>query len=88
MLLGDCYRNALGLAEEHGLASIAFPAISTGAFGYPLRLAARMAIGTVADKAGTLSVVRTVRFVLHDDAALQVHCEVLEEEEDRWKHSR
>ena len=88
VLLGDCYRNALGLAEEYGLTSIAFPALSTGAFGYPLRLAAQVAIKTVAQEARTLSVVQTVRFVLHDEAALQVHCEVLQEEEERWKHSR
>ncbi|MDP6374944.1 MAG: O-acetyl-ADP-ribose deacetylase [Pseudomonadales bacterium] len=39
-LLASCYRNALMLAEAHGLATIAFPAISTGAYGYPLKRAA------------------------------------------------
>jgi O-acetyl-ADP-ribose deacetylase (regulator of RNase III) len=42
-LLADCYRNALRLADEHGLRSIAFPAISTGAFGYPMEAAAEVA---------------------------------------------
>ncbi|MGZ6125885.1 MAG: O-acetyl-ADP-ribose deacetylase [Myxococcales bacterium] len=43
--LASCYRNALRLAKRHGLRSIAFPAISTGAYGYPLEEAARIAIG-------------------------------------------
>src|SRR5690348_16089894 len=46
-LLAGCYRNALGLAEQQGLRSIAFPAISTGVFGYPMEAAARVAIETV-----------------------------------------
>jgi O-acetyl-ADP-ribose deacetylase (regulator of RNase III) len=47
-LLADCYRNSLRLATEHGLASIAFPAISTGAYGYPREEAARVASEAVA----------------------------------------
>ena len=46
-LLASCYRVALGLAAEHGLASIAFPAISTGVYRFPLEPAARIAVGTV-----------------------------------------
>ena len=46
-LLATCYRNPLALAAEHGLRSIAFPAISTGAYGYPIEDAARIAIGEV-----------------------------------------
>ncbi|CAN0229748.1 unnamed protein product, partial [Chrysoparadoxa australica] len=46
-LLADCYRNALRLAEENELKSLAFPAISTGAFGYPLRAATEIAVATV-----------------------------------------
>jgi O-acetyl-ADP-ribose deacetylase len=42
--LASCYRNALRLAEKHGLKSIAFPAISTGAYGYPLEAATQIAI--------------------------------------------
>ncbi|MBU3057679.1 O-acetyl-ADP-ribose deacetylase [Pseudomonas indica] len=44
-LLAACYRNSLALAEAHGLASIAFPAISCGIYGYPLEQAAAIAIG-------------------------------------------
>jgi O-acetyl-ADP-ribose deacetylase (regulator of RNase III) len=46
-LLASCYRTALGLAGEHGLRSIAFPAISTGIYRFPLDRAARIAVGTV-----------------------------------------
>ena len=41
--LGDCYRNSLDLARTHGLRSIAFPAISTGVYGYPVEEAAKVA---------------------------------------------
>jgi O-acetyl-ADP-ribose deacetylase (regulator of RNase III) len=47
-LLASCYRTALDLAAEHKLASIAFPAISTGIYRFPADLAARIAVGTVA----------------------------------------
>src|SRR5262249_47123798 len=46
-LLASCYRTALALATEHGLASIAFPAISTGVYAFPAGRAARVAVGTV-----------------------------------------
>ena len=46
-LLESCYRNSLALARDHGLASIAFPAISTGVYGYPLARATGIAVETV-----------------------------------------
>src|SRR5580698_6670806 len=46
-LLAGCYRTALALAAEHGLASVAFPAISTGIYAFPADRAARIAVGTV-----------------------------------------
>lgn len=72
-LLASCYREALRLADEHGLTSIGFPAVSTGAFGYPMGQAAMVALEAVRDTAGELTSVRTVRFVLADESALSVH---------------
>ncbi|MBW3578597.1 MAG: macro domain-containing protein [Actinobacteria bacterium] len=77
--LADCYRNALRLADEEGLSSVAFPAISTGAFGYPMRPAAEAALGTVLKAAEELSSVKLVRFVLYSQRALDAHAEVLDE---------
>lgn len=76
-LLAACYRNALELADRHGLESIAFPAISTGVFGYPVELAAEVALGAVVATACRLESVRTVRFVLSDDRVLRLHDGVL-----------
>ena len=46
-LLAACYRNSVGLALEHGLSSIAFPAISTGVYGYPKQEAAKVVASTL-----------------------------------------
>lgn len=46
-LLARCYRNSLALADEHNLNTIAFPSISTGAYGFPIRRAARIALRTI-----------------------------------------
>ncbi|MFO7951026.1 MAG: macro domain-containing protein [Candidatus Fermentibacteraceae bacterium] len=78
-LLASCYRNALRLAERNKIASIAFPAISTGAFGYPMEPAARVAFKTVIDALPRLSSVKHIRFVLFRDADVLVHEGVIEE---------
>jgi len=72
-LLAACYRRALELAEEHELESIAFPAVSTGAFGYPLAEAAKVALSRVAAEATKLRHVRLIRFVLWGQEALDAH---------------
>jgi O-acetyl-ADP-ribose deacetylase (regulator of RNase III) len=72
-LLASCYSEALRLAEENELRSIAFPAISTGVFGYPADEAARVALQTIVDRAPNLRTVRHVRLVLYDERALSVH---------------
>ena len=46
-LLASCYRNSLSLAAQHSLRTIAFPSISTGAYGYPIELASRIAVAEV-----------------------------------------
>ena len=66
-LLGDCHRNALRVADELGARTVAFPAISTGVYGWPIADAARIALAAVA---ATDSDVREVTFVLYDAAAL------------------
>lgn len=78
-LLVDCYRNALLLAEKHGIDSIAFPSISTGAFGYPVEEAAKVALKTVQVTLMELKNVKTVRFVLHSQRDLEIHERVLTE---------
>lgn len=72
-LLADCYRRALVLADEAGLTSIAFPAISTGAFGYPADQAAEVAMTAVVEMAPELNSVRLVRFVLFHPDDLETH---------------
>lgn len=76
-LLAACYRNALRRAEEQGVTSIAFPAISTGVFCYPMKAAAEIAMRTVAEEAQNLSSVKRIVFVLFDADALRIHEEAL-----------
>lgn len=78
-LLASCYTNALREAEEHGVRTIAFPSISTGACGYPMPEAARIALDSVRVLAPALDRVRRVRFVLHDGAAFEIHARVLQD---------
>lgn len=76
-LLASCYRRALELAEGKGFSSVAFPAISTGAFGYPLEEAAEIALRTVIAATRGLRSVRRIRFVLFSGSDLDVHERVL-----------
>ena len=66
-LLAVCHRSALRVADELGAVTVAFPAISTGAFGYPVDEAARVAIAAVR---AAVTAVQEVRFVLFDDGSL------------------
>ena len=77
-LLAECFRNALLLADRHKLTSIAFPAISTGVFGYPLQNAAAVAMKTVSGTLAELNSVRLVRFVLFSDEDRKVFEQALE----------
>ena len=76
-LLAACYRSSLLRAEESGLSSVAFPAISTGAFGYPMGEAAPVAMRSVSETLGELSSLKLIRFVLIDSTALGLHAEAL-----------
>ena len=79
-LLSSCYSKALELAEGHNIRSIAFPAISSGAFGYPLEQAAEIAIKTVMEESAKLSTVKRVRFVLFSEGDQKVYARILEEQ--------
>ncbi len=76
-LLADCYRNALKLAEENRIESVAFPAISSGAFGYPVKEAAKVALGTITEMIPGLRYVSTIRFVLFSEKDLEIHEDIL-----------
>ncbi len=65
-LLASCYRSSLALAAEHGLKTIAFPAISCGAFGYPLKEGVKIAVKEVARFLKTPSSIEEVTFVCFD----------------------
>ena len=72
-LLRSCYGNSLKLALAHGIRSIAFPSISTGAYGYPIDRAARVAVATVRQTLGEPSPAELVRFVCFSAADLDVY---------------
>lgn len=74
--LKSCYSECLKLAEDKGIDSISFPALSTGAFGYPMEEAAQIALKTVAKELKE-SPIKLVRFVLYQSEALKVHEDVL-----------
>lgn len=78
-LLANCYSNALNLAEEKRIDSIAFPAISTGVFGYPIEEAAKVAFETVIKKIPKLQHVKKILFVLHSIKDLEVHERMLQQ---------
>jgi len=76
--LADCYRNALRLAEENKVESIAFPSLSTGAFGYPMEDAAEIAFRTIKEVLPELKEVKQIRFVLRGGQAIEIHQQYLE----------
>lgn len=76
-LLANCYKNAMKLAEEYNIESIGFPAISTGAFGYPMEDAAQIALQTIKAQIPNLEHVKLIRFVLWGERAMEVHQKIL-----------
>ena len=67
-MLAACYRNSLALAANHGLHSIAFPAISTGAYGYPAELAAPVVSETIKSALSAVTPVDHIRLVFFNEA--------------------
>ena len=76
--LSSCYRESLKLAKEHGLRTVAFPSISTGAYGYPIGEAAKVALGTVRDFLEIAEGIEKVTFVLWGEQALDAYVGALE----------
>jgi len=77
-LLAKCYQNSLNLAEKKGIDSIAFPAISTGAFGYPTEKAAKVAFETILELTKKLENTKIIRFVLWGQESFEIHKKVLQ----------
>ena len=75
-LLASCYRESLRLAGENGLKSIAFPAISTGIYGFPLGRATRIAVATVAEEAPKASIERVIFACFGNEAAAAYRSEI------------
>lgn len=77
-LLASAYRASLELASQNKLSSIAFPAISTGVYGYPMEGAAHIGFRTIIDFLNEHPEIKLVRYVLYDARALEVHQRVLQ----------
>jgi len=72
-LLRNCYWNSLTLAVRHGIRTIAFPSISTGAYGYPIELASEIALGSTLDFLRSDEVIQKVVFVCFNSCDLKVY---------------
>jgi O-acetyl-ADP-ribose deacetylase (regulator of RNase III) len=79
-LLASAYRRCLELAEQHRLTSIAFPALSTGAYGYPLAEAASIAVSTIGEhlRQSPSTTLKQVLLVLYDERAYRAYEQALE----------
>lgn len=82
-LLASCYQKSLGLAEANGIRTLAFPAISTGIYGYPLDRATAIAVGTVRTYSENhpQTIITEITFVCFDDATFRAYEQAFEESE-------
>lgn len=76
-LLASCYRNSLALAVQHGLGTLAFPSISTGAYGFPMERAARIAVREIRGFLAAHPEMKNVCLVCFGEAARKLHEAVL-----------
>jgi O-acetyl-ADP-ribose deacetylase (regulator of RNase III) len=72
-LLASCYRRSLELAAAHDVATLAFPSISTGIYGYPIELAASIAVSTVRSAVGAFQTIAEVIFCCFSANDLDVY---------------
>ena len=77
--LASCYARAIELGQAHGLASIAFPAISTGVYRFPADRAARIAVSTSVDALAAAPAVRRIIFCCFSDASARLHAQAMAE---------
>jgi len=75
--LANCYRNSLQAAVENGVRTIAFPAISCGAYGYPIEEAARIALKTTREFLASTDKIAEVIFVLWGDDTYEAYQRIL-----------
>jgi len=80
--LASCHRECIRLADEHALTSLAFPAISTGAYGYPVNEAATVAVAAVIEALRSATHVNKVLFVLFDASTLKAYTSAAEKLRD------
>ncbi len=78
-LLASCYRTSFALAEEHGLRTVAFPSISTGAYGFPMDRAARIAVREISALLHQSKTVEKVLLVCFGADATHIHTQALQE---------
>ncbi|WP_339651995.1 macro domain-containing protein [uncultured Salegentibacter sp.] len=78
-LLENCYKNVLKRAEEKKVKSVAFPAISTGAFGYPIKEATKISFNTILAEIPELKHLQKLKFVLFSEADLEIYETMLAE---------
>lgn len=76
-LLASCYRRAIAIADEHRLASIAFPAISTGVYGFPAGRAATIAVNTSCESLASTSSIRRLILCCFSEEGASLHREAL-----------
>jgi O-acetyl-ADP-ribose deacetylase len=76
-LLASCYRSCFALVEQHGIRTIAFPSISTGAYGFPMERAARLAVREAKAFLERNMAVEKVRLVGFGSSAFQIHSQAL-----------
>jgi O-acetyl-ADP-ribose deacetylase len=77
--LASCHRESIRLADQHAVKSLSFPAISTGAFGYPSSEAATVAISSTVEALASTNHVSRIRFVLFDVATLRTYTRAVEQ---------